>query len=352
MPTRTASEPAVFLAQLCLLVALPCASAQSRAVQTQQAPQSAERPRIYPYVFDAVDVLWGHLLDGRFQEPASVWFESQAGELYVSDSKSGLIGIFDTEGTPRFTFGRPPHLFEPRQVVASADGAIYVLEGVDATLRAFTYRGEPRGAISFEYPAFGDVEGGTVVLSSFTLDGQGRWYVVDREIQAVLAFEADLTFRFAIRTERAGANFDTIASVAVSTEGLIAVTDLVSTAVQVFDAQGKFLAGFGKHDIGIENFSAPVACAFDDEGYLFVVDMLRHEVKIFEPSGAFHGFFGGWIGPTTRGRSAGELRYPSGIAFGPDGRVFVAERFGQRVQIYRRRARTEQPLDQQGERPR
>ena len=339
----------MFLAQLCLVLAVPCASlAQSGQVQVPQASKSTERPRVYPYIFDAIDVLWGHLLDGRFQEPASVWFESQAGELYVSDSKSGLIGIFDAEGTPRFAFGRPPRLFEPRQVVASADGSIYALEGVDATLRAFTYRGESRGEIRFEYPAFEDVAAGTAVLSAFTLDAQGRWYVVDRALQAVLAFESDLTFRFAIRTQRAGANFDTIASVAVSPEGLIAVTDLVSTAVQVFDPEGKFLAGFGKHDIGIENLSAPVACAFDDEGYLFVVDMLRHEIKIFEPSGAFRGFFGGWLGPTSRGRSAGELRYPSGIAFGPDGKVFVAERFGQRVQIYRRRPRNEQP----GEPPR
>lgn len=334
----------MLFAQLWWTLALLCAPL-AQAGQDPQAPAAAERPRIYPYIFDAVDVLWGHLLDGRFQEPASVWFESQAGELYVSDSKSGLIGIFDADGTPRFAFGRPPLLFEPRQVAASADGTIFALEGVDGTLRAFTYRGEPRGEIRFEHPALEGAEPGKSVLAAFALDAQGRWFVVDRELEAVLAFEADLTFRFAIRTQRAGATFDTIASVAVSPEGLIAVTDLVATPVQVFDPEGHFLAGFGKHDLGIENFSAPAACAFDGEGYLFVVDMLRHDVKIFEPSGVFRGFFGGWLGPTTRGRSAGELRYPSGIAFGPDGKVFVTERFGQRVQIFHRRLRSATPSE-------
>ena len=214
-----------------------------------------------------------------------------------------------------------------------------MLDSADSAVHVFSYRGEPRGILAFEYPALDDEPAGVVRVTAMALDAQGRWFVADADRPQVLAYEQDLTFRFAIRPQRAGADFEVISDVAVSAEGLIAVTDLMATPVQVFDAEGRFLAGFGKRDIGVENFTSSNACGFDQDGYLFVVDMLRHNVKIFEPSGAFRGFFGGWFSPETRGRGAGEMRYPTAIAFAPDGRVFVAERFGQRVQIFRRRPR-------------
>ena len=329
--------PAV-LAWLLALLPVPQAAGAG-----QEQP---DRPQIYPYLLDAVDALQGFLLDGPFQEPTSVFLESTAGELYVADSKSALIGIFDLEGSPLFSFGRTPLLSEPRQVAAAGDGTIFVLDAADSQVHVFNYRGEPRGTLAFEYPAIGDVPGGTAAVSCFAFDPEGRWFVGDRERAQVLAYAPDLSFRFAIRTARAAARFENIVGMSVSPEGLLAVIDLGGTPVQVFDAQGRFLTGFGKRDLGVENFTGPIACGFDGEGYLFVVDLLRHDVKIFEPSGAFRGFFGGWFGPQTRGRGPGEMRYPNAIAFGPQGRVWVAERFGRRVQVFHRRPRGEPALQQ------
>jgi DNA-binding beta-propeller fold protein YncE len=326
------------LVSLLLMVALSAPPLQGRG----REQDDDERPRVYPYLLDAVDALFGHLIDGRYRSPTGVFYEPVAGELYVADSKNGLIGIYDDSGTPLFAFGRDPLLGEPKDVAAAADGTIFVLDAADSRVHAFSYRGEPRGELIFEYPALEDEPAGIVSVNAMALDAQGRWFVADSALPQVVAYEPDLTFRFAIRTQRAGAQFQMISDVAVSPDGLIAVTDLAATPVQVFDAAGRFLAGFGKRDIGVENFTSTNACGFDAEGYLFVVDMLRHNVKIFEPSGAFRGFFGGWFSPETRGMTPGEMRYPTGIAFAPDGRIFVAERFGHRVQVFRPRPRGEE----------
>lgn len=332
------------LVPLLLSLALAAPPPQGRAAQGD----GEERPRVYPYLLDAVDALRGHLIDGRYKSPTGVFYEPGAGELYVADSKNGLIGIYDDSGTPLFAFGREPLLGEPKDVAAAADGTIFVLDAADSRVHAFSYRGEPRGELVFDYPALDGEPAGVVSVTAMALTSDGRWFVADSALPQVVAYEPDLGFRFAIRTQRAGAQFRMISDVAVSAEGLIAVTDLAATPVQVFDAEGRFLAGFGKRDIGVENFTSSNACGFDGEGYLFVVDMLRHNVKIFEPSGAFRGFFGGWFSPETRGLTPGEMRYPTGIAFAPDGRVFVAERFGHRVQVFRPRPRDQAPPDRPG----
>jgi sugar lactone lactonase YvrE len=324
------------LAPLLVLLALSTPLPQGRTAREED-----ERPRVYPYLLDAVDALFGHLIDGRYKSPTGVFYEPSAGELYVADSKNGLIGIYDDHCTPLFAFGREPLLGEPKDVAAAADGTIFVLDAADSRVHAFSYRGEPRGELVFEYPALDGEPAGLVSVTAMALDAEGRWFVADSALPQVVAYEPDLGFRFAIRTARAGAQFQMISDVAVSPDGLIAVTDLAATPVQVFDAEGRFLSGFGKRDIGVENFTSSNACGFDGEGYLFVVDMLRHNVKIFEPSGAFRGFFGGWFSPETRGMTPGEMRYPTGIAFAPDGRIFVAERFGHRVQVFRPRPRGE-----------
>ena len=76
--------------------------------------------------------------------------------------------------------------------------------------------------------------------------------------------------------------------------------------------------------------------AFDEDEYLYVVDMLRHDVKIFNLDGRFQGLFGGWFGPQTRGRAPGEMLYPTAITIAPEGRIYVSERFGNRVQAFER----------------
>ena len=304
-----------------------------------QARRPAPEKVVYPFEVAPHDALWGHLEQGAFREPTHVCFEPHAGELYVADSKNGLIGIFDAEGTPLFAFGGGDTLIEPSHVLAMEDGAIYALDAARSGIQRFDYRGQATGALRLTRPTpRGDA---LIVPRSFARGPDGRWYVGDRDTQRVFVFTPDASYERELPPPIGATHFEVISDIAVSSQGLVAVIDQRGTpAIHVYDGGGALIAAFGKHDIGLDNFTSPIAVEFDEQGFLFAVDLLRHDVKIFTPDGKFLGRFGGWFSPQTRGRAPGELLYPTGIAIAPDGgAIYVAERFGQRVQIFRRTAR-------------
>jgi DNA-binding beta-propeller fold protein YncE len=101
--------------------------------------QAEEPPRSFEYELVPVDAIWGHLVRGRFREPTGVFFEPVARELYVVDSKNGLIGIYNDEGTPLFAFGGAPLLVDPKTVAVRADGEILVLDNDQTRIKVFSY---------------------------------------------------------------------------------------------------------------------------------------------------------------------------------------------------------------------
>ncbi|MCB9897961.1 MAG: NHL repeat-containing protein [Planctomycetes bacterium] len=290
----------------------------------------------YPWQVLPEDAVRGHLLEGAFREPSGVWFDARAHELFVADTKNGLIGIFDPTGRPVFTFGGG-ELEEPRSVATLTDGSILVLDAEQDALKRFDYRGQPTGRVAFVYPERDGVAGGRVRIGAFTVDPQGRYWVGDLDRPQLLAYSSDLELLHVVRPRRGGASFEVITGIAVSPGGLVAVTDFKATPVQVFDAEGRFLRGFGHRDIGLDGFVAPSGVAFDESGYLYAVDMLRHDVKVFDTAGVLQHHFGGWFANGSGGRAPGEMLYPSSVAVAPGGMIYVAERFGNRVQLFVRR---------------
>ncbi len=304
-------------------------------------------PPPYPWVLEPIDLIVGHLTEGRFKQPSGVWFDRKARELLVADGKNGLIGIYDDEAVPLFAFGGPGVLTDPRTVRTDEAGTIYVLDADATHVKVFSYRGEPLpplvfdGAAARAEPRSADEAApplaGVKRISAFTRDAKGRWYVGDAEDPRVVVFDPDLEPLFELRVPSRRDPLQAVSSIAVSSDGTIAVVDMRGPPVSLFSPEGEYRLSFGERQIGIENFTAPVAAAFDEEGFLFVVDLLRHDVKIYDSQGRFRSYFGGWFSPETAGRGPGEMLYPCDIAIDPEGdRVYVAERFGGRVQIFRR----------------
>jgi DNA-binding beta-propeller fold protein YncE len=333
------------VAPLAISVA-PLALALLQGAGAQAAPRASAKPA-YPFEIVPEDAIRGHLSEGEFREPLGVCFEAEAREIYVADSKNARIGIFDEDLTPLFSFGGGPVLLEPRAVHAEADGTMLVLDADRSLLRRFNYRGEPMEPVRFlAPPAAQGAESVPLSIVAFAPDGRGGWIVADQRENRVWRFDRELRRVAELQPPIGAASFGAVSDVAVSRDGLVAVSDqrgvrltesLRSPSIHVYDAAGKLIAAFGERDIGLDNFTAAAAVAFDEHGFLFAVDSLRHDVKIFTPSGAFVGRFGGWFSPQTRGRAPGEMRYPSDVAIAPGGPILVAERFGHRVQVFRRK---------------
>lgn len=123
-----------------------------------------------------------------------------------------------------------------------------------------------------------------------------------------------------------------VTGIAVSPDGRVHVScATTSLAVQVFDAEGRFEGGFGAHDIGPGNFSLPSGIVVTADGRSWVADEIRQVVQVFDPAGKYVGMMGGL------GTAPGEFRYPRALASDSHDLLAVAERVGNRVQVWRTR---------------
>ena len=59
-----------------------------------------------------------------------------------------------------------------------------------------------------------------------------------------------------------------------------------------------------------------------------MADSGNHRIQVFHPDGSFAFEFG------ARGAGGGQLNWPSGVAFGPAGRIAVADSGNHRIQLF------------------
>ena len=104
--------------------------------------------------------------------------------------------------------------------------------------------------------------------------------------------------------------------VAIAADGSIFVTDGHETEsnhrVMKFSADGEFLLSFGEYGSAPGQFNVPHAIAIDSRGRVFVADRDNNRVQIFDQSGVF---IDAW---TQFGR-------PSGIAIGAGDTIYVSD---------------------------
>jgi tripartite motif-containing protein 71 len=263
-----------------------------------------------------------HLYEGALVEPRGICFDRKNNEVWVADTRNGRIGVFTPEGVPLFSFGGTDHLKEPVRVAVAKNGDVYVVGVERGRIERFSYRGEYLGPLVLpglpEHPVFGTV----------AVDADGNVWMGENESGQVLGFTPDLKPLLRLGSSGDGeGQFQAIAGIAV-TKDVVVVTDHIALAVQVFDRRGNFVRGWGKHEMGRENFSLPEGVAIDKENRIVVVDALRHEIKLFDLEGNFLDRFGGL------GSKAGNISYPSDVAVDGEGRVYVAEKGNSRIQVF------------------
>jgi DNA-binding beta-propeller fold protein YncE len=208
------------------------------------------------------------------------------GNIYVSDSASGRIFVFDRDG--RFTrfigemknegyFKRPTGLAVDRAareiyLTDTLHHTLYVVSTTGTILRSWGRRGSAPG--EFNFPA-------AVALADH------RVFVLD-----------SMNFR-----------------------------------VQVFTPDGRPIASFGHPANEPGGFFRPKGLAIDTANKLvLVVDAMFEAVQAFTYDGRLVFAFGhGGSGP-------GEFQLPAGISVHPDGRLLVADSYNARIQLFRLRS--------------
>ena len=296
------------------------------ALSAAPAPASQPTPEL---------VLHGFTPDARFSVPRAVVLDSARGEILVGDTGNHSVDVFSLLGRP---LARYVHRVErrdgtwvdgnPTGLAVDSSGRMLVVDGAASYVDVLDGLG--RSYARLEPPVTADSgitsPGAVTVLRSGTIlvgmsGDTGRIYRFTRE------YALDGSWGEAGRSP---GQLASVIGIAEEADGRILVlcpdTEL---AVQRFTADGKFVEGFGRHEIGPGNFSFPSGITIAPDGSLYVTDELRHVVVVMNTAGQQIDAIGGG------GPGVGQFEYPSALSSDSQGRLAVVERGTARLQLLR-----------------
>jgi len=216
----------------------------------------------------------------NFVSPIDIAIENASGTIYVSDSKAGVVKIFNDAGKHFAGEIGKGILARPTGIAVSAKSSELLV--VD-TLNASIFR-------------FG--------LADHQLKGKfGGSGTAEGEL-----------------------NFPT--SISVNSDGIIFAADSLNFRIQEFTPEGIFRRAFGSLGSGPGHFSRPKGVAVDSDGNVYVVDGLFDNIQIFDRDFRLLMAFG------RPGNGYGEFWLPTGIFIDQDDRIYVSDTYNKRVQIF------------------
>lgn len=219
---------------------------------------------------------WGTKGDapGQFNDPTGI--AVTADEVFVSDARNNRIQVFDKQGNFKRAFGsevlgRPMNL-------AVAKGKLYVPDYFEDVVHVFTTVGDYLQAIHAE-------------------DG-----------------------------------FDSPGGVAVRPDGTLLVADTYASRIVHIASDGRLLKTWGQY--GRTTFSYPTDVTLAPGGDFYVADGYHDRIQQFGPDGAFVRKWGGPFGLNIYGPFKGWFTTVTSLAIGPEGSVFAADFYNDRIQKF------------------
>ena len=266
------------------------------------------------------------------------------GSLFIAEDWGVRLVKLNAAGTQQWTVGQAgvagsdnAHFemgLEGNPAVDSA-GRIYVPDTGNNRLQIFNSNGSY--AATFGSPGNGNYQfqcPAGVTISPVN----GDIYVTDRCNNRIMVYDSNRVYKTQLGSGAYGSSntdFAGLQDVAVDNNGIIYVADTDNSRVQKCTLSGvnytcSLFAGVngeGGNDFG--HFAGPFSVAVDVAGRVYVADKWNNRVQVFDPTGAYLTTIGGSWGANT-----GQLRNPSGVALDSQGNVYVTDRDNHRIQKF------------------
>lgn len=217
--------------------------------------------------------------EGQFNDPTGI--AVTADEVFVSDARNSRIQVFDKQGQFKRTFGQD-RLGRPMNL-AIAGGKLYVPDYFKDVVHVFTLAGKYQAAIKSE-------------------DG-----------------------------------LNSPGGVAVRPDGTLLVADTYAMRVINIAPDGTLLQQWGtlgKGGIAAGQFSYPTDVTNAPDGGFYVADGYNDRIQQFAADGEFVRKWGGPFGLNIYGPFKGWFTTVSSVAVGPQGAVFAADFYNDRIQKF------------------
>lgn len=264
---------------------------------------TAQWPLVHRFSFFVKKDLAAQLWDFGAQPTAAVEYVDpyEAGQREVSSLRQ--IGGIPGLGAGQFN--------QPRNVAVAPDGRVYVADSGNHRIEVFS----PDGAYLLDW-------GGSCELYA-----EGQPNCVDPDGAGPL--------------ELADGQMREPWGVAMGPDGTVYVADTWNHRILAFDGEGKLLGKWGSfvttNGEAVDSpggFWGPRSIAIDAAGNLYVTDTGNKRIQVFDGQGNFLGQFGGG------GVIEGRFDEPVGLAIvplaegKPGGRLYVADTWNRRVQVF------------------
>jgi DNA-binding beta-propeller fold protein YncE len=200
-----------------------------------------------------VDDRWAKVPSGwSWMEVAAVATDSQD-RVYVFNRGEHPVAVFDREGTFLYSWGK--ELFaRPHGIAIGPDDSVYCTDDLGHSVRKFT----PEGTLLLSLGP-----GGTPSDTGAT----------SMDYRTIL---------------RAGPPFHYPTNVAITTEGELYVSDGYGNArIHKFSPDGRLLHSWGEPGNGTGQFRLPHGIAVDREGTVYVADRENSRLQLFSAEGLF-----------------------------------------------------------------
>jgi DNA-binding beta-propeller fold protein YncE len=253
---------------------------------------------------------------------ATISCDEARDEIYVTDSQSGIVRIYNDQGMEVYHFGDDWNLGLVLAAEVRNDGNILVLtrKGPGPSIMVCNFRGEYLADLTLQN--FPDD------FSGFSPTGMhyrnGRLYLLDNGSLQLAVTDSngfflngyDLGAMLEIEPQKR--NTTQIAGFSVDRAGNIYFTIPVIFSAYRLSTDGK-LAGFGRPGSAPGRFNNLGGIVADDRGYIYVADRLKSAVLIFDQDFNFLHEFG------YRGRRAYNLIAPDDLGLDTRGRLYVSQ---------------------------
>lgn len=267
----------------------------------------------------------------KLSMPSFVMIDQKMNELYVVDGKSRIM-IYTADLFPLYIMNSASGIESPHGLALDDEGNLYVAQS--------SSNGNERHRISVYMPCLRKdrdiyIEGfegaETFLPYRLAVDRRGNIFVSSNHYPGVLVLNNRGTLIDILAPEEKGKKA-TLTNVTVDEAGRIYLVSEDAGHVYIYDRNRKIIASFGEKGGSTGKLSRPRSIAIDSSnGNMFVVDYMRHSITIYSSSGSYIQEFGGL------GWGAGWFQHPNDIAIDRKGRIFIADLFNHRVQIFKTR---------------
>lgn len=292
---------------------------------------------------------------GQLNWAFGLGIDATGNRIYIGDSANGRVKRCDSTGVCAVLI---TGLRWPADVAEDSTGTVYVSDYYDFTVRKYSSAGSFLGVFAGAsgVPYLTDNSHFNQPIG-MAVDPSGNVYLSSERGFRLIKLNKNGVVQWAIGTPGVSGNDNAHfggfgggpAGVAVGSNNTVLVADSPNHRVQIYNAQGGYVATLGSHGTGAYQLNWPRGVAVDSSDNIYVADCANHRVQIYDSNQVYLATIGITGSP---GSGNDRFRCPHGVAVDTQGNIYVADIDNARVQVFdsqRNYVRTVGVAGQQGD---